>query len=137
MPNPGVQRSVLKLEDDQHIMTLVGGDNLTAARMRGAQRIQGNSEESADQFYGSLPVAEDWHTKECLLEEARVAIHNSVLFPAYVRHAGPTNLQGRLFLEQYNSFDMVGDSTKTLPSHCALKLGRTLIIDFTWGGTNY
>lgn len=56
------------MEDDQFVMTVVGGDYLTAARMRGAQRIRGNSENSGDRFDGLLPVAEDWHAKVCLLE---------------------------------------------------------------------
>ena len=73
VPNPGGQSSVLKVEDDQLVMTVVGGDYLTAARMRGAQRIHGNSENSGDRFDGLLPVAEDWHAKVCLLE-VRVAV---------------------------------------------------------------
>ena len=80
MPNPGGQSSVLKVEDDQLVTTVVGGDYLTTARMRGAQRIRGNSETSADRFDGLLPVAEDWHAKVCLLE-VRVSghIHNYCL----------------------------------------------------------
>lgn len=68
VPNPGGQSSVLKMEDDQFITTLVGGDQLTVARMRGAQRIRGNSEKSSARFDGLLPVAEDWHAKMCFLE---------------------------------------------------------------------
>lgn len=49
-------------------MTLVGGDQLTVARIRGAQKIRGNSEKSEDRFDGLLPVAEDWHTKMCFME---------------------------------------------------------------------
>ena len=91
VPNPGGQSSVLKLEDDQLVMTLVGGDNLTAARMQGEQRIRGNSEKSADRFDGLLPIAEDRYTKVCLLE-VRVDIPNPVSSPAYIRHVGPTSL---------------------------------------------
>ena len=80
MPNPGGQSSVLKVEDDQLVTTVVGGDYLTAARMRGAQRIRGNSETSVDRFDGLLPVAEDWHAKVCLLEvRASGHIHNCLL----------------------------------------------------------
>ena len=43
VPNPGGQNSVLKMEDDQFVTTLIGGDQLSVARMRGAQRIRGNS----------------------------------------------------------------------------------------------
>ena len=80
MPNPGGQSSVLKVEDDQLVTTVVGGDYLTAARMRGAQRIRGNSETSADRCDGLLPVAEDWHAIVCLLEvRASGHIHNYCL----------------------------------------------------------
>ena len=81
MPNPGEQSSVLKVDDDQQLVTtVVGGDYLTAARMRGTQRIRGNSETSADRFDGLLPVAEDWHAKVCLLEvRASGHIHNCLL----------------------------------------------------------
>ena len=49
VPNTGGQNRVLKMEDDQ---SLIGGDQLTVARMRGAQRIRGNSEKSAERFDG-------------------------------------------------------------------------------------
>ena len=49
------------------MMTLVGGDQVTVARIRGAQRIRGNSETS-QRLEGILPVAEDLHAKMCFLE---------------------------------------------------------------------
>lgn len=57
--------TVMKLEDRQYVMTLVGGDQLTVARIRGAQ---GNSDKSEERFDGLLPVAEDWHAKMCFME---------------------------------------------------------------------
>ena len=42
-------------------MTLVGGDQLTVARIRGTQKIRGNSETSEQRFDGLLPVVVDWH----------------------------------------------------------------------------
>ena len=57
-----------RLEDKQYAVTLVEGDQLTVARIRGVQKIRGNSETSKQQFDGLLPVAEDRHAKICLLE---------------------------------------------------------------------
>ena len=46
----------------------VGGDQLTAERARGSQRISDNSKTGAERLEGLLPVVEDWHAKMCLLE---------------------------------------------------------------------
>lgn len=59
---------VMKYTEQHYAVTLVGGDQLTVARARGAQRIRGNSTKSEDRLDGLLPVAEDWHTKMCLLQ---------------------------------------------------------------------
>ena len=37
-----MRSSVIKIDDKMFITTLVGGDQLTVARIRGAQRIHGN-----------------------------------------------------------------------------------------------
>ena len=60
--------TIIRLKDKLYAVTLVGGDQLTVARIRGAQKIRGNSETSEQRFDGLLPVAEDWHAKMCLLE---------------------------------------------------------------------
>lgn len=46
---------------------LFGGDQLTAARARGAQRIRVNSVSPQAKLEGLIPCAEDWHTKLNLL----------------------------------------------------------------------
>ena len=66
-----MQEATIKLKDKQYAMTLVGGDQLTAARMHGAQKIRGNSERSEERFDGLLPVAEDWHAKMCFMEVSK------------------------------------------------------------------
>ena len=66
--------ATITIKDKQYAMTLIGGDQLTVARMRGAQRIRGNSETSEERFDGVLPVAEDWHAKMCFMEVANVTI---------------------------------------------------------------
>ena len=40
VPNPTGEDTVIKLKDKQYAMTLVGGDQLTVARIRGSQRIR-------------------------------------------------------------------------------------------------
>ena len=42
---------------------LFGGDQLTAARARGAQRIRMNSTSPQEKLEGLIPCSEDWHTK--------------------------------------------------------------------------
>ena len=56
---------LLKVE---HFHTLLfGGDQLTAARCRGAQKIRQNSVCGSGRLEGFVPVVEDWHTRVCLL----------------------------------------------------------------------
>ena len=47
---------------------LFGGDQLTAARIRGAQEAKCNSVTASKRFDGLIPVIEDWHTKVIILE---------------------------------------------------------------------
>ena len=48
--------------------TLLGGDQLTVARARGAQSQRENSVHPKGQLSGFIPVVEDWHAKLCLME---------------------------------------------------------------------
>ena len=41
---------------------LLGGDQLTVARVRSCQRGRANSDSAVNRFNGLLPIAEDWHT---------------------------------------------------------------------------
>ena len=52
---------------DEFHHLIMGGDQLTAARARGAQRIRANSERGTERLRGLVPVVEDWHAKACLL----------------------------------------------------------------------
>ena len=47
---------------------LMGGDQLTAARCRGAKRTMKNASDKVNQLTGIVPAAEDWHTKMNLLD---------------------------------------------------------------------
>lgn len=47
---------------------LFGGEQLTAARARGAKRVKVNSAEASSHLDGIIPVAKDWHAQLNLLE---------------------------------------------------------------------
>ena len=55
-------------KDDVFLTCIAGGDQLTAARARGAKLIRENTLQSRYQLKGLLPAAEDWHAKVCLME---------------------------------------------------------------------
>ncbi len=42
---------------------LLGGDQLTAARVRGAKKAKVSADVPSTRLEGIIPVAEDWHTK--------------------------------------------------------------------------
>lgn len=73
--------SVIKIDDKVFTTTLVGGDQLTVARICGAQRIRGNSETSEQQFARLLPVIEDWHAKICFLEVRIITLYEIAVKP--------------------------------------------------------
>ena len=52
--------------------TIICGDQLTAARARGAIKVKINSETAALRLAGIIPAIEDWHTKVILLEVCTV-----------------------------------------------------------------
>ena len=41
---------------------------MTAARIRGSQRVRSNAERGKEKFKGFIPVVEDWHAKMCFME---------------------------------------------------------------------
>ena len=47
---------------------LVGGDQLTSERIRGAQSVRKNSTTPTGRLQGIVPVSEDWHAKACFLQ---------------------------------------------------------------------
>lgn len=46
---------------------LIGGDQLTVARARGAQKATANALSPSDRLEGLVPMVEDWHAKVTLL----------------------------------------------------------------------
>ena len=52
-------------EDAAYIKTLLGGDYLSVARVRGAQSIRRTAELEKHRLDMFLPTVEDWHAKLC------------------------------------------------------------------------
>ena len=48
--------------------TLLGGDQLTAARASGALKAMANAATPVKQLSGLIPVIEDWHVEVIILE---------------------------------------------------------------------
>ena len=46
----------------------LGGDQLTVARVRSAQKLRSNEYTSVDRLEGVIPFAQDWHTFLAFLE---------------------------------------------------------------------
>lgn len=67
---PSLDQYVLKSSTVQH-QVLFGGDQLTVARVRGAQLAMCNSNDSVKRLQGLVPVIQDWHT-EVVLAEVRM-----------------------------------------------------------------
>lgn len=62
-------KSEFVLKDSAVInQVLIGGDQLTAARARGAITAMSNSVTPQKRLEGLIPVVEDWHTQVILLE---------------------------------------------------------------------
>ena len=64
-PDTGADHS-LDVEHFKHV--LVGGDQLTIARVRSAQLIRANSNSSHSRLEGLVPSIQDWHAKLCFMQ---------------------------------------------------------------------
>ena len=47
---------------------LIGGDQLTACRIRGTQLLRDSQDKRVDRYEGLKPVAEDWHARMVLMQ---------------------------------------------------------------------
>ena len=55
-------------DDTSFFPLLLGGDQLTAARIRGAQVVAQTHKKCIDRFEGVVPVIEDWHCRLTLMK---------------------------------------------------------------------
>ena len=72
----GVEHVSLNIDHFHHILFV--GDQLTVARIRGAQSIQNNSESGRNCLVGFIPVAEDWHAKMHYLKVNKFPVYMHV-----------------------------------------------------------
>jgi len=59
---------VKRMEDYAMCKSLIGGDQLTVARVRGSAAARVDHQTKKDRLEGFIPVVEDWHAKQCLLK---------------------------------------------------------------------
>ncbi len=64
---PSEQKSIRRPVVLQHKI-LLGGDQLTVARTRGAQMAMCNAKTADKKLEGFIPTIQDWHTKVVLME---------------------------------------------------------------------
>ena len=84
LPVPG--QEPIHMADQNYWITILGGDLLSAVRVRGAQRIRNNSPTSEAKLNGILPVAEDWHCKLYFME-VHILLIKIFLFNIYATYA--------------------------------------------------
>lgn len=58
----------ISFDDTRFHEILIGGDQLTVARVRGAQAIRDTHDKRVDRFEGVIPVVEDWHARMTFLK---------------------------------------------------------------------
>ena len=63
---------------------IVAGDQLTAARARGAKKAKFNSDSPTSRLEGLIPTATDWHTKLALLGVRTIGIERYLNLKNYV-----------------------------------------------------
>ena len=66
---------VISIPKRQVYRTLLGGDQVTAARARGAQRDCCNANSTSEHLLGFYPTIEDWHLKMCLLTVSQITLY--------------------------------------------------------------
>lgn len=59
--------SDLQVDDTRFFSVLLGGDQLSVARARGAQALRASHNTPQERLEGIIPVVEDWHTRMTLM----------------------------------------------------------------------
>ena len=58
----------VEYDDTKFNAKLLGGDQLTAVRVRSAQALRDTLDSATQRFEGLIPVIEDWHARTILLQ---------------------------------------------------------------------
>ncbi len=82
---------------------LLGGDQLSVARVRGGQGIRSNHENAKDCLKGFIPVIEDWHACQTLMQVIviKLAMHKCSSIFCTV-NLGPPFQEVRVDGQRYN-----------------------------------
>ena len=59
--------STVPYDNTQFFKILLGGDQLTVARVRGTQALRASEDKAVDRLEGVIPVVEDWHARMTLM----------------------------------------------------------------------
>jgi len=73
------------VNEDFHHRILLGGDQLTVCRTRGARLARSHDDEPTQHFDGFIPVAEDWHTRMTMM---RVSVYRCCVIVIYINYIG-------------------------------------------------
>ena len=65
-----------KIRDIKYHRLLLAGDQLTVKRARSARSQRDNSQHAQGKLRGFVPVAQDWHAGQCLLELNQYLLYN-------------------------------------------------------------
>lgn len=60
--------SELEFDNTKFSKILLGGDQLTSARVRGTQALRLSEDKAVDRLEGLIPVTEDWHMRMSLMK---------------------------------------------------------------------
>ena len=58
---------MLDFVDTSFFTVLLGGDQLTVARAKGAQAMMASHDRPSDHLEGIIPIVEDWHSRMTLM----------------------------------------------------------------------
>ena len=80
------------------MQNVIGGDQLTASRIRGSKRVRKNSYSTLQHLQAFIPCVEDWHARVCLL-----GVRNAVLActPFHYQASGATATSSSLICVSY------------------------------------
>ena len=68
----------VEIDDTRFSKVLLGGDQLTAARIRGTQALRSTHDKAVDRLEGLIPVSEDWHARMNLMKVIKKYIYCTI-----------------------------------------------------------
>ena len=76
---------VYEMNDHMVYPILLGGDQLTVARVRGAKSIRADHDTNIEKLNGFFPVVEDWHCRMTLLKVCPYIVNLALIVYLYYR----------------------------------------------------